>query len=136
MAAGCAGCGEPPVLGTGGVRSGMALLYDAGSAADEAVLANMLVRVVGVEPADVLRFQPRACHACADAVTAQLDAVRPRVVLALGPLARGLLFGEPGAWVRLGAWSAIGTWHPAELATDPARKRVAFEVLKGVAARR
>ncbi len=132
----CPGCGELPQLATGGLTSGMAMLYDAGTDTDAATLTNMLVRVVGVEPADVLTFHPRACATCAVGVQAQIEAARPRVVLALGPNARALLAAEPGRWVRFAGVDAIGTWHPSEQGSDVARKRAAFEALKQVASRR
>lgn len=132
----CPGCGELPQLATGGLTSGMAMLYDAGTDTDAATLTNMLVRVVGVEPADVLTFHPRACATCAVGVQAQIEAARPRVVLALGPNARALLAAEPGRWARFAGVDAIGTWHPSEQGSDIARKRAAFEALKQVASRR
>lgn len=132
----CPGCGQPPLLGSGGTSSGLALLYDAGSAAEEETLANMLVRVVGVEPADVLTFHPRACVACAEAIATQIEAIRPRVVLALGPHARASLGSEAAVWSRFAGVDAVGSFHPAELAADPSLKRPAFETLKQVASRR
>jgi hypothetical protein len=132
----CVGCGEPTRQALGGVQSGMALLYDEGSEADLSVLANMLVRVVGVEPADVLTAYPRTCGACGDGLRAQFEAARPRVILALGPLSRALLSAEPGQWTRLAGAPAVGTWHPSEQGADAGRKRAVFEVLKQIAAQR
>ncbi len=121
---------------SGGTSSGLALLYDAGTAAEEETLANMLVRVVGVEPADVLTFHPRACVACVEAIATQIEAIRPRVVLALGPHARASLGSETAVWSRFAGIDAVGSFHPAELTADPSRTRPAFETLKQVASRR
>ena len=132
----CSGCGEPMIAASGGLESGMALLYDRGAEADQSVLTNMLVRVVGVEPADVFTLEPRTCGSCAEAAVAQLEAIRPRVILALGPLARAMTRSPPGAWTRLAGTDAVGTWHPSEQGSDAAHKRAVFDVLKQVASRR
>lgn len=136
LGAACADCGEPPVLGAGAIRSGLVLCADACNDAETAVLANMLLKVVGVEPGDVWTTTPRTCPGCVAGLRLQLEAIKPRVLLALGPTtlaATGLVRGEWGSFVGI---AAIATWHPAELAADVARKRPTFDVLQQVAKRR
>lgn len=136
LGAPCAECGEPPVIGAGAIRSGLALCADATNEAETTVLANMLLKVVGVEPGDVWTATPRACPTCIAGLRRQIEAIKPRVLLALGPTtvaATGLARGEWGAFAGV---PAIATWHPSELAADAARKRPTFDVLQQVAKRR
>lgn len=132
----CAACGEPPVVGVGAIRSGLGLCVDACNEAETAVLANMLLKVVGVEPGDVWTAAPRACPTCTAGLRSQIEAIKPRVLLVLGPTsvaATGLARGEWGSFAGV---AAIATWHPGELASDVARKRPTFDVLQQVAKRR
>ena len=133
----CPECGEAPLVGVGATRSGVVLVVDDLSVAQEAVLTNMLVRVVSVEPADVWTVRPRACPRCRAGLVAQVQALRPRVVLGLGAgAARCLDLPERGVWGLFAGAEAVATWHPAEMDADAARKRPAFEVLQAVARRR
>ncbi|GDX81231.1 hypothetical protein LBMAG42_30420 [Deltaproteobacteria bacterium] len=136
LGAACNECGEPPVVGVGAIRSGLALCADACSEAETNVLANMLLKVVGVEPSDVWTAAPRRCPGCIAGLRRQIEAIKPRVLLVLGPTAvaaTGLARGEWGSFAGL---AAIATWHPSELAADVARKRPTFDVLQQVAKRR
>jgi uracil-DNA glycosylase len=113
------------------------LLARGGGEAAEQMLANMLLKVVLVEPADCLRFAPRPCLACAESVARQVRALRPRVVLAMGADAATMI-GQPplGEWRRWAESDTVLSWHPEEIAADAARKRAAFVTLQEVARRR
>ncbi len=133
----CEGCGEPTLVGRGGLRAGLVLLAPVASGEASTMLANMLLKVVNVEPDDAWVAAPRSCRACVGALARQVEAIKPRVVLALGPevgATLGLI--ERGRWGRWAATDAVWTWHPEEILADATRKRAAFEVLKEVAIRR
>lgn len=133
----CEGCGLPCAVGTGGARSGVVLVAPAAEGAEATMLGNMLLNVVGLEPADTWRLPSRSCARCVEAMRVQVEALRPRVVLVLGQeAARALELPELGQLARFGGCEAVATWHPGEITEDPSRKRAAFEVLKLVAARR
>ncbi|MSQ00690.1 MAG: hypothetical protein EXR71_02230 [Myxococcales bacterium] len=134
----CEGCGEPPLVGVGALRSGLVLVCDRLTAAGQGMLTNMLVKVVNVEPGDIWTVTPRPCGACAIGLAQQVQAIRPRAALALGADAARLVgLTERGTWGSWAGVSAITTWHPAEIEVGPPpRKRAAFEVLTELARRR
>ena len=133
----CDGCGQPISLGSGGLRSGLAIVAPRAEGAAATMLGNMLLNVVGLEPGDVWMAEARTCATCVEALRVQVDALRPRVVLALGrATAVALGLADLGTFGRWAGADLIATWHPDEIAEEPARKRGAFEHLKLVAARR
>ncbi|MBM4364840.1 MAG: hypothetical protein FJ102_01385 [Deltaproteobacteria bacterium] len=133
----CEGCGEPTLVGRGGLRSSLVLLAPVAQGEASTMLANMLLKVLSVEPGDAWTAAPRACVSCLGALARQVEAIRPRVVLALGPeVGSALGLVERGRWGRWAGADAIWTWHPEEILADATRKRAAFEVLKEVAGRR
>ncbi|MBM4390453.1 MAG: hypothetical protein FJ090_04985 [Deltaproteobacteria bacterium] len=133
----CEGCGEPTLAGRGGLRSSLVLLAPAARGEASTMLSNMLLKVLSVEPGDAWTAAPRACASCIGALARQVEAIKPRVVLALGPEGgSGLGLVERGRWGRWAGADAIWTWHPEEILADATRKRAAFEVLKEVANRR
>ena len=132
----CALCGEPTVRGSGALRSGLVLCADACTDAEAAVLSNMLLKVVGVEPDDVWRVTMRPCSGCVEAIRLQVEAIRPRVILVLGAQSTAATELTRGDWGSFAGAAAIATWHPSEIGADSGRKRPAFEALQGVARRR
>jgi uracil-DNA glycosylase family 4 len=77
--------------------------------------------------------------ACAPFLRAQLGAISPRVIVALGEVAtRALLPGHAplsasrGTWGEYGGIPVMPTFHPAELVEDKAKKRPAWVDLQQV----
>lgn len=133
----CEACGQPTLTGKGGLDSNLVLLAAPADGDSGAMLSNMLVKVVLIEPGDAWWVFPRPCKTCADAVARQVAAIRPRVVLALGATAGAMLGGAKlGEWTRYGQADAVYTWHPDEILSDAGRKRVVFGHLQEVARRR
>ena len=133
----CEACGQPTLTGQGGLASNLVLIAGPASGESGVMLANMLLKVVLIEPGDAWWVHPRACLACADAVARQVAAVRPRVVLALGQAA-GAMLGDPvlGEWTRYGQADLLRSWHPDDVLAEPARKRAVFGHLQELARRR
>lgn len=110
------------------------------------MLDRMLLNVLARERGDVHVAGALMCAgptptldaltACRPFLDRRLDVVRPRVILAMGPVATSAL-GLPArhGWHRYGEREVFATFHPDELIADPSLKREAFEHLKQVRAR-
>ena len=118
-------------------------------------LLDKMIRAMGHEPDDVYICNVVKCRppnnrtpkpdeagTCARFLEAQLDLVRPRVIVALGRCAsENLGVVEPGArgWRgRWGQWRGIDvmpTYHPAFLLRSPQMKRPVWHDLQQVLAR-
>jgi DNA polymerase len=132
----CASCGQAPPRGVGNPRAPLAVVAEplAGEAA--AMFDKMLVHVLVRERADVFVVDAPRCAACRDTVKRQIEIVRPRIVLAMGPPAADLLVvAGVGRWGRWGSIDVLPTFHPDELVLRPADKRAALEHLREVARR-
>ena len=137
----CASCGGASPRGVGPVPARLVVLA-APLQEDAAVMfQKMLVHVLAMEPSDVWVVAPGACEACAPHVRAQVDALAPRLVLAMGDSARAAVgLSARGAWGRWAGADALATHHPdeviAQLATGAQdARRATFEHLKELARR-
>jgi uracil-DNA glycosylase len=118
----CADCGEPPPVGEGSARARLAVVA-APLRGDAAVMFDkMLVHVLLLERADVFVVPAPPCGTCRAHLAKLLDAVDPRVVLAMG---------RPGVAAASG-WKdrVLPTFHPDDLLARPADKRAAMEHLQ------
>jgi uracil-DNA glycosylase len=115
----------------------MILVAAPATGAAQTMLANMLLKVVAVEPLDVWHVFPRPCSTCAATLERFVLAIRPRVILGLGAEARAML-GQPalGAWVRFAQIETIVSWHPDEIEADSSRKRAVFGHLQELSKKR
>ena len=82
---------------------------------------------------------PRRCGACLPYLQAQIEIIKPRVIVALGATAAtGLLHTQTaigklrGQWTRFGDIPLMPTFHPAYLLRFPPAKRDAWNDLKSV----
>lgn len=101
-----------------------------------------ICNVVKCRPPDNRTPKPDEAGACARFLEAQLDLVRPKVIVALGRCAaENLGLVEPGGrgWRgRWGQWRGIDvmpTYHPAFLLRSPQMKRPVWQDLQQVLAR-
>jgi DNA polymerase len=83
---------------------------------------------------------PSEAGACAPFLLGQLDAIRPRVIVALGRCAAenmGLVAGGGwrGRWGRFRGFDVMPTYHPAFLLRSPEFKRPVWEDLQKVMAK-
>ncbi|MGF1466052.1 MAG: uracil-DNA glycosylase [Sandaracinaceae bacterium] len=104
---------------------------------DEIYICN----VVKCRPPGNRTPNPDEAAACRPYLDGQLEAVEPRVIVALGRCAaESLGVAEPGRRWR-GQWGAYGpvpvmpTYHPAYLLRNPEQKRPVWEDLQAVVAR-
>ncbi|RMG11740.1 MAG: uracil-DNA glycosylase, partial [Deltaproteobacteria bacterium] len=87
--------------------------------------------------------EPDEVAACEPFLKAQLAAIEPKVVVALGRFAVQCLLGDPNARITRvrGTWHSYAgiplmpTFHPAYLLRNPKEKRKVWEDLKAVLAR-
>jgi DNA polymerase len=100
---------------------------------EEVYIAN----VVKCRPPDNRDPEPDEIDACEPFLKAQIAAIRPRVIVALGRFAVQTLLRDTTPISRLrGAWRAyegvrlMPTFHPAYLLRNPAEKRKAWEDLQ------
>jgi uracil-DNA glycosylase family 4 len=121
-----------------------------------AMLAGMLTRVLRIQPREVFFLPVNRCKShhgssddaelsCSTILTAQLSAVRPQLLLALGRDASRVLFSPQQIQIRRGHWSdyrtkhgplpTLMTFHPNFLLQHPANKGHAFTDLKEFRAR-
>jgi len=86
---------------------------------------------------------PAELDACRPFLEGQIDAIAPKVVLVLGSVALGVLFGADigditrnrGRWRMWRGVPVMPTFHPAYLLRQPQDKRRTFEDLKAVRTR-
>jgi len=109
-----------------------------GLAPDEIYVCN----VVKCRPPENRTPEPDEAVACSRFLVAQLELVRPRVIVALGRSAsEGLGCSEPGARGWRGKWSTwngvpvMSTFHPAYLLRSPEQKRPVWNDLQAVVAK-
>ena len=105
---------------------------DDGPAAD--LLSKILTNVLRVERADVA-----VLSSTSPALWQDIDAIRPKVVVALGPVAAQTLLRSQESLEQLRAQSLtvhglplVPTYHPTYLLNHPAQKRQVFEDMKRV----
>ncbi|GAB4254699.1 uracil-DNA glycosylase [Deferrisoma sp.] len=117
-------------------------------------LLDRMIRAIGLERdgvyiANVLKCRPPdnrdpledEVETCLPFLWGQIEAVRPRVICALGAHAARAILGESGSLSALrggvrsaGPWPVVVTYHPAFLLRQPRFKRQAWEDLKRVRA--
>ncbi len=117
-------------------------------------LLDRMIRAIGlgrheVYIANVLKCRPPdnrdplgdEVETCLPFLWGQIEAVRPRVLCALGAHAARAILGESGSLSALrggvrsaGPWPVVVTYHPAFLLRQPRFKRQAWEDLKRVRA--
>ncbi|HSM92069.1 MAG TPA: uracil-DNA glycosylase [Anaeromyxobacteraceae bacterium] len=102
---------------------------------EEVYIAN----VVKCRPPENRNPEPDEIQACEPFLRAQIAAIRPRVIVALGKFAAQTLLRDPTPITRLrGGWREyegvrlMPTFHPAYLLRSPAEKGKAWEDLKAV----
>lgn len=105
---------------------------------DEVFIAN----VVKCRPPGNRVPRPEEMQACLPYLHAQIELIRPKIIIALGKTAVEGLLGKPVAITRIrGQWHEIAgipmmpTYHPAYLLRSPSRKGEAWSDLKAVLAR-
>ena len=129
--------GEPFVGRAGELLTRM--IQAMGYARDEVYICN----VVKCRPPGNRDPEPDEVAACEPFLKAQLAAIHPKVVVALGRFAVQCLLGDPharitrvrGTWHRYEGIPLMPTFHPAYLLRNPKEKRKAWEDLKAVMAR-
>lgn len=105
---------------------------------DEVYIAN----VVKCRPPGNRVPRPEEMDACLPYLRAQIELIRPKILIALGKTAVEGLLGKPVAITRIrGQWHDVGgipmmpTYHPAYLLRSPSRKGEAWADLKAALAR-
>ncbi len=100
---------------------------------DEVYIAN----VVKCRPPGNRNPEPEEIDACEPFLRAQIAAIRPRVLVALGKFAAQTLLRDPtpitklrGGWREYEGVRLMPTFHPAYLLRSPAEKAKAWEDLK------
>jgi len=154
------------VPGEGNRMAGLMFIGE-GPGADEDRLGRPFVGRAGqlltkmIEAIDLAREQVYICNvvkcrppqnrtptdeeaaACKPYLTAQMELVRPRVIVLLGSTAGRCILGDSfhgvradrGKWFfRKGSW-ILPTYHPSALLRDPSLKRAAWEDFKAVRAK-
>ncbi len=128
--------GEPFVGAAGQLLTRM--LAAMGLRREEVYITN----VVKCRPPGNRDPEPAEIAACLPFLKAQIEAIRPRILVTLGRVAAQALLGRPGASLgalrgrfhRLGDILVLATYHPAFLLRRPEYKRGAWEDLKRVMA--
>ncbi|MCC6749457.1 MAG: uracil-DNA glycosylase [Deltaproteobacteria bacterium] len=127
--------GEPFVGAAGQLLTRM--IQAMGLAREEVYIAN----IVKCRPPGNRNPEPAEIAACEPFLRAQIDAIGPRAIVALGSVAARALLGTSEAISRLrGRWTSFGgipvmpTFHPAYLLRNPEGKRPVWEDLKQVMA--
>jgi DNA polymerase len=130
-------------------QSGKPFVGPAGQLLDKMIAAMGLgpdeiyvCNVVKCRPPENRTPEPEEAVACSRFLQAQLELVRPRVIVALGRSAsEGLGCSEPGARGWRGTWSTwngvpvMSTFHPAYLLRSPEQKRPVWNDLQAVVAK-
>jgi uracil-DNA glycosylase family 4 len=127
-----------PFAGPGGEMLDRMLENVLGLRRDQVYAAN----IVKCSPPAGQRPPPRAIAACSTYLLPQIEAVRPRLLLAMGPLVSSALLGGAewdairGRWQRFYARSMeiplLPTYHPDWLLENPGDKRAVFQHLLAV----
>lgn len=98
-----------------------------------------ICNVLKDRPPDNRAPLPEEVESCAPFLIAQLEAIRPRAICALGAVAARSLLGGPVSIVEVRGRRydfhgipVIPTFHPAYLLRNPSAKRLAWEDLKKV----
>ncbi len=106
-----------------------------GFSRDEVYICN----VVKCRPPDNRNPEPDEIAACEPFLKAQLQAIRPEVIVALGKFAAQTLLRDPtpitrmrGQWRRYEGAPLMPTFHPAYLLRQPNEKKVAWSDLQQV----
>jgi DNA polymerase len=114
------------------------ILAAMGLTRDEVFITNVLKCRT---PADRTPL-PGEVAACKPFLRAQIEALAPRVIVALGPTAAAALAGQdaapaftPGAWGVLGQADVLATYHPAYLLDHPEAKAQVWADMKAVLAK-
>jgi DNA polymerase len=128
-------------------RTGQPFVGAAGQLLDKMVAAMGLARdavyicnIVKCRPPGNRTPLPSEAGACAGYLEAQLELIRPRVIVALGRCAAenmGLVAGGGwrGRWGRYRGYEVMPTYHPAFLLRSPEFKRPVWEDLQRVMAK-
>lgn len=98
-----------------------------------------IANVIKCRPPDNRSPEPDELQTCQPFLFAQIDAIQPRVIVALGSVAARALLGAEDSISRLrgrvyrfrGAW-VVPTFHPAFLLRSPDRKRDVWEDMQKV----
>lgn len=127
-----------PFVGPAGEMLDKMLQHVLGRARSEVYIVN----VVKCRPPNNRDPAPAEIAACRPFLEQQIDAIRPKVILALGSVAWKALSGQTvGIQRARGNWSTyqgiplMPTFHPAYLLRVPEEKRHTFADLKAVRAR-
>jgi DNA polymerase len=98
-----------------------------------------IANVVKCRPPDNRNPEPDEVAACRPFLEAQIDLVRPEVIVLLGKVAAQVLLevNTPigrirGRFLQVRGIDALATWHPAYLLRNPAAKRDAWTDMKKV----
>jgi len=98
-----------------------------------------IANVVKCRPPDNRNPEPDEVAACRRFLEAQIDLVRPEIIVLLGKVAAQVLLevSTPigrlrGRFLRVRGIDALATWHPAYLLRNPAAKRDAWTDMKKV----
>ncbi|MFZ5477814.1 MAG: uracil-DNA glycosylase family protein [Myxococcota bacterium] len=118
----CADCGEPPPRGEGSARARLTVVADTMRGEAAVMFERMLVHVLLLERADVFVVPAPPCVTCRAHLAKLLDAVDPRVVLAMGRAGADAAGGWKGR--------VLPTFHPEDLVARPGDKKAAFEHLQ------
>ncbi|MBM4197222.1 MAG: uracil-DNA glycosylase [Gammaproteobacteria bacterium] len=125
--------GEPFVGPAGQLLTEM--LRAVGLGREQVFIANILK----CRPPDNRDPQPAEIEACSRHLAAQVDAIRPRLILAVGRIAAQSLLGQDLPVGRLrgrvhsygaSATPLVVTYHPAYLLRSPAEKRKSWDDLR------
>lgn len=109
------------------------------------MLDKMLQGVLGLNREDVFVLPAVMCRsksvlgiieveACRPLLQKQIEIIKPRCVVMMGPEAMQILgpSAARGVWASMGSIPAMPTYHPSEIITNAAHKRPAFNHLKEV----
>jgi DNA polymerase len=127
-------------------QQGLPFVGKAGQLLDRMIAAMGLAEreiyicnVVKCRPPENRTPNPDEAAACMPFLEAQLAAVQPQVIVALGRhAAENLGAGQPGwrgRWTSFGAVPVMSTYHPAYLLRNPENKRAVWEDLQAVVKR-
>jgi DNA polymerase len=125
--------GEPFVGRAGQLLT--AMLRAMGLQRQDVYIAN----IVKCRPPGNREPQPDEVAACRGYLEAQIDAIRPRVLVALGRVAAQTLLGNDtpigkmrGQWFEVRGVPVMVTYHPAALLRNPSLKRPTWEDMQQV----
>lgn len=127
--------GEPFVGKAGGLLTNM--IRAMGWGRDQVYIAN----VVKCRPPGNRAPEPNEVATCSPFLAAQIDAIAPRMIVALGRPAANALLGNQapisalrGTFHRYKGIAVMPTFHPAYLLRSPEKKREAWQDLQAVMA--